>query len=265
MKLFFATNLTQLFAGNAKNLDQIEDNSIDMIIADAPYGINYVTGHRERSPKNVIATLEKFDPIAGDKNFPYTLMRDALWEMHRVLRHDTAAYLFTRWDCYHKLLPIVQETFGANAIRNVLTWAKNNWTAGDKDGNYAYQTEIILYVTKGRHKLIGKRPTNLLPFKRVDGAKLVHPAQKPIELLSFLIAKSCPEDGIILDPFLGCGSTCVAATNSGKKSIGVDIDERWLNIAKSRLEHKSFSLFDQVELAPQNFSLFYEGDEIEAD
>ena len=162
MKQFYANSLAQLFWGDAKELDAIEDNTIDMVLADPSYGIDYVTGHRQRSPKSVIATLERFDPIEADKTFPYTLMHEALYEVYRVLKQDTAIYVFTRWDSYHKLLPLVQEIF---TVRNVLTWAKNNWSAGDLVGNYGYQTEIILFATKGKPKLLGeKRGTNLLPF-----------------------------------------------------------------------------------------------------
>lgn len=258
MKLYFANESVNLYLGDARKLDAIADLSVDMVLADPSYGIDYVTGHRQRSPKSVVATLERFDPIVSDKIFPFSLMRDALYEMHRVLKPNTAVYIFTRFDVYHKLFTLVQEVF---SIRNILTWAKNNWTAGDLVGNYAYQTEIILYCTKGRHILQGHRDTNLLCFKRIDGAKLLHPAQKPIDLLSYLITKSCPEGGVVLDPFVGVGSTNVAATNVGRKSIGIDIDDRWLMLAKRRLEHKFLPLFEQVEVASQNFKLFYEGAE----
>lgn len=262
MKLYFADSSSQLYQGDAAKLDLIPDGSIDVVLTDPPFGINYVTGHRIRpeGSKSVVATNERFDPIANDKLFPHTLIHDALYEMYRVLRQNTAVYIFTRWDCYHKLLPYIQEVFEA---RNVLTWAKNNWTAGDLVGNYAYQTEAIVYATKGKHKLLGSRGTNLLCFKRIDGAKLLHPNQKPVELLSYLITKSCPEGGVVLDPFVGVGSTNVAATNVGRKSIGVDLDpdNKWLSLAKRRLEHKFLPMFEQVEVAPQNFTLDFKGAE----
>lgn len=258
MKLSWADSSTQLFLGNAKNLDQIKDSSVDMVLTDPPYGINYVTGHRERGPnsKSVVATLERFNPIVDDDSFPTVLLTHAIWEMQRILKPNTALYMFTRWDCYHKLLPLFNGT--GLEVRNVLTWAKNNWSAGNLTGNYAYQTEIILYATKGKHILRGHRDSNLLCFKRIDGAKLLHPAQKPEGLLSFLITKSCPPDGIVLDPFVGCGTTCVAAANVGRKSIGVDIDDKWLKLAQRRLEHKYLPMFETAEVAPQNFALYFE-------
>lgn len=270
MKLEWADSLTQLYHGDATQLDQIKDHSIDMILTDPPYGIDYVTGHRMRqdgekpkpSPKSKVHTLERFDPISHDEHFPGVMLSNALYEFHRVLKDDTAIYMFTRWDCYHKLLPLFKEN--AFKVKNVITWAKNNWTAGDLEGNYGYQTEIILFAVIGKHKLLGPRATNLMPFKRVDGAKLLHPAQKPESLLSFLITKSCPPGGIVLDPFVGCGSTCVAAASVGRKSIGVDLNREWLPIARKRLEKKVLPLIDGVTVAPKNFTLYLD-DEGEVD
>lgn len=262
MKLYWADAFTQLYQGDARNLNLIPDRSVDMIIADVPYGIQYVTGHRV-SESSVVATNRRFVPIESDDHFPLRLLKDSLYEMLRVLKPNRAVYIFTRWDIYPRLLPLVNEVF---TVRNLLVWAKNNWSAGSLEDNYAYQYELIVFAVKldekgDKFKLRGERPTNVLPFKRVDGAKLQGPAEKPTSLLSFLINKSTDPGDIVLDPFCGTGSTLVAASDTGRKSIGVDIEEKWLKITKKKLERRLLPLFETAEVGPQNFELFYEGDE----
>lgn len=235
MELQFSDDVAWIYKGDATNMNEIRDGKIDCIICDPPYGISYVSGHRTMSLKSRVATNNRFTPIANDESFPAKIMNDSLWEMYRVLKQDTAVYIFTRWDIQDRLIKLVEELF---EVRNVLIWYKDNWSAGDTEGNYGYEYESIIYACKGDHKLIGTRPHNVLPFKRVDGKSLLHPAQKPTPLLSFLISKSCPTEGIILDPFAGSFSTIVAAHQMGIRSVGIDLDSNNTDIGIKRLKQK---------------------------
>lgn len=64
----------------------------------------------------------------------------------------------------------------------------------------------------------------------------VHPTQKPVELMEFLVKSYCPENGIVLDFTMGSGSTGVACVNTNRKFIGIELDEKYFNIAKERIE-----------------------------
>ena len=111
---------------------------------------------------------------------------------------------------------------------------KNNTSMGDLKGSYAPKHEFILFGHKGRRLRNGKRLPDVLQSKRT-GNKL-HPTQKPISLLQTFIKQSSNENEIILDPFMGSGSTGVACLNTNRRFIGIEIEEKYFNTAVDRLK-----------------------------
>lgn len=85
-----------------------------------------------------------------------------------------------------------------------------------------------------------KYPVNRLAFNRLEGelnsSKIIHPCQKPVALLEYLIKTYTNEGGIILDNCMGSGSTGVACANTGRNFIGMELDEKYFQIAKERIE-----------------------------
>ena len=82
-----------------------------------------------------------------------------------------------------------------------------------------------------------RHPTTILDFpqkwRRQDQ---LHPAQKPVEVMEFLVKSYCPKNGIVLDFTMGSGSTGVACMNTERDFIGIEIDEKYFNIAKTRIK-----------------------------
>lgn len=112
-------------------------------------------------------------------------------------------------------------------------WVKNNHTSGDLEGDYGNKTEFIIYAQKGRRELNGRRDTNVLNFDRVSDLK--HPTQKPVSINEFLITKSSNKNDIILDPFIGSGTTAIAAINTVRQFIGIEQDAHYCEIARQRI------------------------------
>ena len=77
-------------------------------------------------------------------------------------------------------------------------------------------------------------PISLLKFKNVH--KPLHPTQKPVDLLEYLIKTYTNENEVVLDFTMGSGSTGVAAVNTNRKFIGIELDEKYFNIAKQRIK-----------------------------
>ena len=123
-------------------------------------------------------------------------------------------------------------------LQNRIVWAKNSWTRGDLKGNYGNQDEEILFAHKGRRYLEGKRSGTILIFDKVPSHLMRHPTEKSVKLLEHLISKSTLEGEVVLDPFMGSGSTCVAAQNPGRRYIGIELEPVWFEVAKERLAAK---------------------------
>jgi len=219
----------QLIKGFAEEeLKKIPDESVDLIIIDPPYGINYDTNFRNEESDTIGA-------ISLDNEKIFEIFPDVIRECYRILKNNSALYCFARWDVTERFRAILSKYF---VIKNRLNWVKNNWSMGDLNGSYAMQCEDILFAVKGRHILNDGRSTDVLKFDRVAGQSLLHSHQKPIDLLNFLIKKSSKRGDCVLDCYAGSGSTIISSVNLGRKSIGIELNDKYLNIIKDRLEKR---------------------------
>lgn len=201
-------------------LRSMDDESIDMVITDPPYGIDYQSGRKEKE--------RRLAKIKNDKA-PFIWW---IYDAARVVKRGGGVLCFARWD--------VQQTF-ADALRlagltvkSVIVWDKKAHGMGDLKGSFAPRYEVIIFTTKGRFELPGKRPDDLIACAKVGNQNLTHPNEKPVELLEQLIEATTTPGALILDPFAGSGSTLVAAAKTGRKYIGIEIDEHYSHLAATR-------------------------------
>ena len=211
-----------------------EGVKVDLIITDPPYGINYKTNHRKNKNHEFCSTIENDEDTE--------ISRKALPLLYKLLKDGGAMYLFTQDSVLAETLNLVEES--GFKLKNILVWDKGNWSAGDLKGAYGKRTEFIIYAVKERHILnpIGdtKRHNNILEFSRVVGKKQVHQNQKPVDLLEFLIQKSSNESDWVFDCFMGSGSTGVACQELNRNFIGIELDEKYFEIAKERIKSGEF-------------------------
>lgn len=177
----------------------------DLVITDPPYGINFKSGWR---------MVKKHRRIANDDNLPLDLI-----EMS-ISKAAAAAYVFCRWD---NLVDMPKP-------KSVLAWVKNNWSMGDLKHEHGRQWEACCFFPKERHQFT-KRPSDVI-FADLTGNTL-HPTQKPVGLISQLIAANVGDT--VMDPFAGSGTTLLAAKLSGRRAVGIEIDEQYCEIAAERL------------------------------
>ncbi len=206
-------------------LETIPDNSLDLLLTDPPYGIDYESEHREVNP------FEKMENDTLDKTI--SILDKVLALVNKKLKDNSHVYIFTSWKTNPSIRRIVEKYF---TLKNVLVWEKNNWTAGDLDANYGQIHEFILFAHKGRRHLNGKRDASVLHFDRVPENGRSHPTEKPLKLLEYLIEKSSQSGEVVCDPFAGVASSCVAAKNKGRKYLGIELEKRWYELGLARLQ-----------------------------
>ncbi len=212
-----------LLLGDAiEELTKLPDDTIDCLITDPPYGIDYQSNHRTATPA--------FDKLENDQDTANDLLDKVLAISQNKLKINSHIYVFCSWKNFSDFESVIKKYFD---IKNVLIWDKLNHGTGDLEGNYGERYEMIIFASKGRRLLNGLRPINILPFSRVGN--MVHPTEKPISLLEFLIEKSTQEGEVVLDPFMGSGTTCKAAKNTKRNYIGIELDEQWYIEAQRRL------------------------------
>ena len=217
----------KLYCDDCLNImKQIENESIDLIVTDPPYLIKYKTNHRKNKDHDFCSE------ILNDDN--EQLIIDYIRECYRILKNNTAMYMFCNCD---KVDFFKQELENAGfKIKNMIIWVKNNWTAGDLKAQFGKQYEIIFLVNKGRKCFNGKRITDVWMFDKISGKKQLHQNQKPVDLLKQCILKHSDENDIVFDGFMGSGSTGVACIETNRKFIGVELDKKYFEIAKERIE-----------------------------
>lgn len=205
----------------------IPDGSVDLCVSDIPYkltGGGKGDGLNSKRPKgilkdnNQIVIVPKFE--------------DWLPELYRVMKNGSHIYLMCNFKNLNDLMNKTQKV-GFKHV-NLLVWEKNNCTPSQF---YMKNCEYTLMVRKGSSKYINDigNSKTVHKFENIIGNK-VHPTEKPIDLMEFYIKNSSNESEIVLDMFMGSGSTGVAAKNLNRAFIGIELDENYFNIAKQRIE-----------------------------
>ncbi len=180
---------------------------VDAVITDPPYGMSFQSNHR----------LTKHMKIANDDSAD--LAAEVIGWATENASHST--YAFGRWD----------NVADYPKPRSLVTWVKNNWSMGDLSHEHARQTEVAFFYPGPSHDFPGARPTDVIHHPRT--ANEYHPTEKPVGLMKLFIGWT---RGLILDPFMGSGTTGVAAIQMGREFIGIEREPRYFDIACRRIE-----------------------------
>lgn len=237
--------LTLLNGDCLELMSNIPDKSVDMILCDLPYG------------------QTKFD---WDKKLDFCL----LWgQYERIIKDNGAIVLFGKHPFTSELVLSNKELFRYELIwektrtsnsmqvtkqpsaihENILVFYKNQPTYNDLkfkvDEKYIDKRKSIndSFYSKGHYQGVMKRkaddgwrhPQSILPFNSV-WRKGMHPTEKPVELLEWLIKSYTNEEDTVLDNCMGSGSTGVASLNTNRHFIGMELNEEYFELAKNRIE-----------------------------
>ena len=211
-----------LICGDAlTELHNIPNSRVNCIITDPPWGVDYKP------------ISSRHEPVLHDNTNIFPYIKKVAAELYRILETDADLYCFCGYlDSYCNFI----EAFN-NAgffISNSIIWVKNIRVGSvDFSKRYAHIYEHILYCKKGNRFLNNKFSTDVLNFPKVVGGIMA--VQKPVALLEYLITNSTVKGEIVLDCFCGSGSTLVAAEKTKRQWIGIDIEQKWVDVAKERI------------------------------
>lgn len=246
----FCIDCMKLFA-------KIPDSTVSLIVTDPPYGISY-QNHFAKQPHAM---------LAGDTGIDYERMAR---ESYRILRDNSHAYFFTRFDCYPHHYACLQAA--GFQVKNCLIIEKNTIGGlGDLQGSFANNAEWVIFCQKGRRTF---NRTTLLQNRKKERAlfhtgrkpsekyktrfpacwfgaeypkatynstwqkkhQIYHPTVKNTDCLSWLIQLSSLPGDLVFDGYMGTGSTALAAIQTGRRYLGAEIHPEYYAIAQRRIQ-----------------------------
>ena len=213
-----------------EKMNSIKDNSIDLVIIDPPYKLTG-GGCKDTKIRGAVGRYEN-ENMKNGTVFKHNSIKSSDWfkEIYRVLKDRTHCYVMCN-DKYVKEYLVEAEKAGFKEV-NILTWAKGMHTPTQY---YMKNTEFILMFRKGKARYINNMGSfSLIDIKGIKGNK-VHPSEKPYQLMRHLILNSSDEGDVVLDCFMGSCSTGIACANTNRKFIGIELDDKYFNIACKRI------------------------------
>ena len=228
MRLNYIDNIDCL-----EGLKQIPDKSVDLIITDPPY--DFMTKHKSNNYTGAGAfgklgrtyhgELEKSNLITG-------INYDVLDELVRVMK-KVNIYIWCNKEQIYKYLDYFK---GYNM--ELITWHKTN-PVPTCNNKYLSDTEYLLFFREKGVKVYGtyasKKKWYVTPTNKEDKDKYGHPTIKPVDIITNLIVNSSTPGAVVLDPYMGSGTTAVASVNTGRDFIGFELDEKYHAIAQQRV------------------------------
>lgn len=207
-----------------EGIQKIASASIDTIITDPPYFIGMTHNGKKENYNDLIIMKPFFDSLFS--------------EFSRVIKENGKVYIFCDWRTYAFYYPLLLKHI---SVRNMLVWDK----ISGPGSSYAFTHELILFAEKDTPYMKGSNIFRIPGFsagaKKTNG-EMLHPTQKPVEVIEKLITDSTKEGDLVLDCFMGSGTTAVAAKKLNRNFIGFEIQEKYITISENRLK--------QVEILP---------------
>lgn len=228
----------KLIKGNCLHyLKEIQDNSIDLILTDPPYRVTKrgCSGSMGGYWKNEKA---KKGIIFDNNNIS---VKHYISEFYRILKDKSILYIMTNNTNLQEMINEGTRT-GFKFVK-CLIWEKGNKICGRY---YMSCYEYIILFRKGGDKPINNCSTPdilKIPIKKHkdEFGNNLHDTEKPVELMKVLIENSTKQNDIVLDTFMGIGTTGIACKELNRDFIGIEIDENYFNIAKQRIENNDNS------------------------
>jgi DNA modification methylase len=221
----------RLLCGDSTDSDQVaklmNGQKADMVFTDPPYGMAYESNAWD-SKKSEVKQKRTDTQIMNDEDT--NVGQDALNLIPLFLNNDRHFYIWCRWDCFNDFKEVCQNI---GKIKSVVVWDKGGPGLGDLKGSYG-DSEWAIFGMIGRREL-KERQNGVWQVNRMKGLQMEHPTQKPLEICERGINNSTNKNELVLDLFLGSGSTMVASHQLKRKCYGMELDPKYCDVIVKRM------------------------------
>jgi len=196
----------------------MDGEKADMVFTDPPYGVSYQSNMRTKS--------DKFNVLKNDNIF-ITEWIDNLSSYSKGF-----VFVWTSWKVLDKWTKFCSKI---GELSNMIIWNKGGGGIGDLKKTFLTDYEVCLVYNRGA-QIIGKRLGSVWSVGKDSSSSYLHPTQKPVELSAMAIENICVNNKIVLDLFLGSGSTLIAAEKTNRKCYGMELDPKYCDVIVKRWE-----------------------------
>lgn len=250
--------INKIICGNAIDvMKKLPNESIDLVVTSPPYNLKNSTGNgmkdgRGGKWKNA-ALVDGYSNY--NDNMPHEKyakwQRECLSEMYRVIKEDGAIFYNHKWRVQGGLLQDRQDIVKEFPVRQIIIW-KRKGGINFNPGYFLPTYEVIYLITKPKFKLARKTNAYGDVWEFTQEMKNEHPAPFPVALIDRIICSTNAE--IILDPFMGSGTTAITAMGNNRNFIGIDLSQDYCEMAEKRIERNRVT--SEVFLLKGQLSLF---------
>lgn len=253
--------MNKIFHSSSESMKELKDKSVDLMVTSPPYNINISYGNKWENGKKTSTKGKKYEDNLKEEEYRLMLQK-VIEETKRVLKDDGQIWfnIKNRYDDGNMVPPFwVMEYFQDMFLKNVIIW-NFDW-GGSTPKRFCSRYEYVFFFTKhkdkytfnlddvkipalnyrpDRYKSQLKNPSDVWKISLVSGnssERTDHPAQYPEELIQRIIKTGTNPGDLILDPFMGSGTTAVCAQNLDRNYVGYETEKEFINIAMKRLEN----------------------------
>ncbi len=232
--------LNKIICGDALDvMKTIPNQSIDLVVTSPPYNLKNSSGNGMKDGRG--GKWENAALVKGysdhDDCMPHERyvkwQRNCLQEMLRVVKEDGAIFYNHKWRVQRGLLQDRQDIVAGLPVRQIIIW-KRKGGINFNPGYFLPTYEVIYLIAKKNFRLAAKANAYGDVWEFTQEMNNPHPAPFPIELINRIIAST--EAEIVLDPFMGSGTTAIAAKKNNRSYVGIDISSTYVTMARKRID-----------------------------
>ena len=251
----------QLYLGDCVEImtNQIEKESVNLIFADPPYNLsgNGLHWKGNKTGGDWYMVNEEWDRMSAPEYLQFT--RKWIGGAYRILKDGGSIYISCTYHNISEVMIVLKQL--DFKINNIITWQKTNAMPNMTRRVFTHSTEFVVWAVKGKKWNFNYEDLKKMnPDKQKDGSlkqmrdvwqlplvqgkerirgkdnRAIHPTQKPEEMLRRIILASSNKGDVVLDPFLGSGTTTFVAKKLGRHWIGIEKDKKYFKVAENRMK-----------------------------